>query len=339
MPITQKDLAALLNISQMTVSRCLRGAPNVSARLQEKVHAAAREHGYSLDAQYVATALQRRRAGLRHTTNVICAIIADDMREASGYHRRLLAGVCDAAAEAGSEVIVAPRMERQFPRVVRRGQVDGVIHLPSDNLLDSGIPACQVPWVSIIFDIPGRDAVLVDIEDSMRQIAGHLARCGHRQLAFMGPDTRLGLQRLASLRRASRACGGLLADEFVALCPHETAFHQAESLAVELIDRAATRPERDRFTAVVAFNDIMAIGAIKGLAGRGLSVPDDISVAGLDGTEPHVPPLTTAAVPLEKIGAEAARLIAWRLEHPKAPRRKRVVKTVLVEGGTTGVRR
>ena len=336
MSITQKDLAELLSISQMTVSRCLRGASNVSARLQEKVLAAAREHGYSLDAHYVASAMQRRRGGVRHVTNVICAIIADDSRESNGYHRRLLGGVCDAAAEGGSEVIVVPRMERQFPRVVRRGQVDGVVHLPSDNLLDSGIPPCPVPWVSILFDIPGHDAVLVDIEDSMWQIAGHLARFGHRRFAFIGPETKLGRQRLASLRRAAKECGGVLADKFAAFCPHEKAFQQADSLVAGLVNCAAAMPALDRFTALVAFNDIMAIGAIKGLAGKGLSVPGDISVVGLDGTERHVPPLTTAAVPLEELGAEAARLIAWRLDYPKAPRRKHVVKTVLVEGGTTG---
>lgn len=339
MSFTQKDLAELLGISQMTVSRCLRGAPNVSARLQEKVLATAREQGYSLDAHYVASALQRRRAGLRHTTNVICAIIADNPRESNGYHRRLLSGVCDAAAEIGSEVIVAPRMERQFPRVVRRGQVDGVVHLPSDNLLDSGIPPCPVPWVSILFDVPGHDVVPVDIDDSMRQIARHLARFGHRRFAFIGPDTKLGRQRLASLCLAARKCGAALADEFAAFCPHETAFHQAGTLATGLMDRAAAIPAQDRFTALIAFNDIMAIGAIKGLAGLGLNVPKDISVVGFDGTERHDPPLTTAAIPLEEMGTEAARLIAWRLEHPKAPRRKRAVKTVMVEGGTTGIRR
>ncbi len=334
--ITQKDLAELLNISQMTVSRCLRGAPNVNARLQEKVLVAAREHGYSLEAHYVASAMQRRRAGLRQTANVICAIIADDMRETNGYHRRLLGGVCDAAAEAGSEVIVAPRMEHQFPRVVRRGQVDGVVHLPSDHLLDSGIPPCPAPWVGILFDIPGHDAALVDTDDSMRQIARHLAPFGHRHFAFIGPDTKLGRQRFAGLRLAAKECGGVLADEFAAFCPHETAFHKAEALAAGLVDRAAAMPARNRFTALVTFNDIMAMGAIKGLVGKGLSVPGDISVVGFDGTERHLPPLTTAAVPLEQLGAEAARLIAWRLEHPKAPRQKRIVKTVLVEGGTTG---
>ena len=192
MAITQKELAQILGIAQMTVSRCLRGAPNVSFRTHEAVLAAARQYGYSLDNQFAASALQHRRSGRPHATNVICAIIREIPGEFTGFHQRLLDGVCDGAAQFGSEVIVAPRMEEDYPRVVRRKQVDGVVHLLSDGVLEKGIPDCPVPWVSILFDVSGADVVTVDNRAAMRDLGCHLARLGHRRFAFIGPDTRWG---------------------------------------------------------------------------------------------------------------------------------------------------
>jgi LacI family repressor for deo operon, udp, cdd, tsx, nupC, and nupG len=335
MAITQKELAKILGIAQMTVSRCLRGAPNVSVRTHEAVLAAARQYGYSLDNQFAASALQHRRSGRPHATNVICAIIREIPGEFTGFHQRLLDGVCDGAAQFGSEVIVAPRMEEDYPRVVRRKQVDGVVHLLSDSVLQDGISDCPVPWVSILFDVSGADVVTVDNRAAMRDLGRHLARLGHRRFAFIGPDTVLGRQRLAGVRQAAAEFGGTLPDDCVVFCSHTVAFEQGGVLAASLAERAAALPSRDRFTALAAYNDIMAAAAIRGLTAKGVRVPQDVSVVGCDGTVPHNPPLTTVALPLEALGVEAARLIAWRLEHLDAPRRKRVLRTTLVDGQTT----
>jgi len=270
-----------------------------------------------------------------NATNVICAIIRKIPGEYTGFHQRLLDGVCDGAAQFGSEVIVAPRMEEEYPRVVRRKQVDGVVHLLSDSVLQDGIPDCPVPWVSILFEVSGADVVTVNNRAAMRDLGRHLARLGHRRFAFIGPDTALGRQRLAGLRQAAAEFGGTLPDDCAVFCSHTVAFEQGGVMAAGLAERAAALPSHDRFTALAAYNDIMAAAAIRGLTEKGLRVPQDVSVVGFDGTMPHNPPLTTVAMPLEELGVEAARLIAWRLEHPDAPRRKRVLRTTLVEGLTT----
>lgn len=325
----------MLGISQMTVSRCLSGSQNVSPVMRQAVLAAAEKHGYSLDAHFAARVLRRRRGGREPDRNVICAIIREIPGEHAGFHKRLVDGVCDGAAQFGSEVIVAPRMEEEYPRVVRRKQVDGVVHLLSDSVLQNEIPDCPVPWVSILFDVSGADVVTVNNRAAMRDLGRHLARQGHRRFAFIGPDTALGRQRLAGLRQAAAEFGGTLPDDCVVFCSHTVAFEQGGVLAAGLAERAAALPSRDRFTALAAYNDIMAAAAIRGLTAKGLRVPQDVSVVGFDGTVPHNPPLTTVALPLEELGVEAARLIAWRLEHPDAPRRKRVLRTTLVEGQTT----
>jgi LacI family transcriptional regulator len=176
--------------------------------------------------------------------------------------------------------------------------------------------------------------VTVDNRAAACGLGRYLAGLGHRRFAFIGPDTPLARQRIAGFRRAASECGGELPDRFTAFCSHTVVFQQAAAMASALAERAAALPPGARFTALAAYNDIVAVGAIRGLAKMGLRVPEDISVVGFDGTEPHTPPLTTVALPLETLGVEAARLIAWRLAHPDAPRRKSVVQTMLIEGET-----
>ena len=110
---------------------------------------------------------------------------------------------------------------------------------------------------------------------------------------------------------------------------------------MELLLAGETSPDaiRRRFTAIACYNDWFAVHAIKYLNARGLRVPEDISVTGFDGVTPlwyDGPKLTTCAVPLEEIGAEAARFLDWRIEHPNAIRRTLMVETELAEGGSVG---
>ena len=94
-----------------------------------------------------------------------------------------------------------------------------------------------------------------------------------------------------------------------------------------------------RPTAFVAVNDETAVGAQLEFQALGLRVPQDLSITGFDNVTPawyDGPKLTTCAVPLEEIGAEAARFLYWRIEHPNATRRTLMLETELVEGETTG---
>ena len=105
--------------------------------------------------------------------------------------------------------------------------------------------------------------------------------------------------------------------------------------------RAATepRPVSGRggvgFTALMCYNDYMAAAAILHLRAHGVRVPEDVSVVGFDNVRPDWydgPALTTVTMPLEEIGAEAARLLYWRLAHPDAPPRRLVLNASLVAG-------
>jgi DNA-binding LacI/PurR family transcriptional regulator len=97
-------------------------------------------------------------------------------------------------------------------------------------------------------------------------------------------------------------------------------------------------PGPNRITALMVYNDYFAAVAIRHLCERGVRVPEDLSVVGFDNVRPpgyDGPVLTTAALPLEELGAEAARLLYGRKAHPDAPPRKLVLNAPFVEGGTT----
>jgi DNA-binding LacI/PurR family transcriptional regulator len=105
---------------------------------------------------------------------------------------------------------------------------------------------------------------------------------------------------------------------------------------------AMTRKAGDRgpdgFTALACYNDYMAAAAVMHLRQNGVRLPEDVSVVGFDNVRPdwyEGPALTTMAVPLEEIGAEAARLLYWRLAHPEAPPRRLVLASSLVAGEST----
>lgn len=342
MSITQGELAREFKVSQMTVSRALRGSQGVGKKLKTAILRKARELGYNPEASFEARALRRRASGTRHETNVICVIVWD-MDSADGksatFNHRILKGVLTGARAAGNEVIVAPHVQSVLPRVVLRRQVDGVIWLLGDENLLHGMTECPVPWVSLLFDVPNADVVAIDAAAAARAIGQHLTALGHRQVAFVGPESPLAHERLAGLRAGLREGGGDVAAEAVCLEP----FAMSPKSTRQLMDRLWQQTVTDRkrpWSVVAAYNDYMAISVIEYLRGKGLRVPGDVSVTGFDGflpdNEQSPSPITTATVPLEDIGAEAVQVLDWRLKHPDAPRRRLLLEAPFAARATTG---
>jgi LacI family transcriptional regulator len=155
-------------------------------------------------------------------------------------------------------------------------------------------------------------------------------------VAFIGPDTLVARERLTGLRTGLELTGGVSTPDLVNLKRGRGG--QGPEAVDELL-AGETRPKvlRRRFTAIMAYNDWFAIHAIQRLRELGLRVPKDVSVVGFDNAAPvwyDGPKLTTCAVPLEELGAEAARLLYWRIEYPNAIGRKLILEVALVKGGT-----
>jgi LacI family transcriptional regulator len=277
--------------------------------------------------------MRQRAVGALPRTDVICAIVFDE-DDSSGFGGRILRGMNAEGEALGSEIVMVTHCHSRLPLIASRRQVDGVIRMLGDIEVAKGVSASPVPWVSVLYDVPGIDLVTVDNAAGAREVGRYVCARGHRRLAFIGPDTDLARERLAGLREAAGEAGGEVPDELVRIRP----FAADETPTRELLDELLNGKRPLPFTALVGYNDFMADVALQVARESGLQVPGDLSIAGFDGVLPsrrhEQRVITTAAIPLEELGAAAVRLLTWRLSSPDAPRRKVILETELVEGET-----
>ncbi len=176
---------------------------------------------------------------------------------------------------------------------------------------------------------PGVACVVADFDTGTRQIVDHLASHGHRGFVFLGgpPESWSGARRWAGLRAAAGA-HGLAATRFGPYAP-----------TLGGGPAAADAVLASRATAVVAHNDMLALGVLRRFAERGVDVPGEVSVVGFDdifGADLCSPTLTTLAERTEDAGARAVEAVAQQAHARLTDPPTRVLPTQLVVRGSTG---
>ncbi|MFJ6084961.1 LacI family DNA-binding transcriptional regulator [Streptomyces sp. NPDC092369] len=227
--------------------------------------------------------------------------------------------------------------ERSLVESLQSRQVEGLIiatalldHPLMSELALSGARMVMVNRRTEGLDVP---TVVPDDAAGIDMAVRHLAELGHTRIAHLaGPSTTsTGLVRARSFAGAVRERG--LSDD-PALVRHCRAWYEdagAEALR-ELLDSGT------EFTAVVAGNDLLALGCYDVFGERGISCPDDISVVGFNGMpflNKLAPPLTSVVVPHHRIGAEAATLLLDKIANPDLLARAIVLPVSLGPGGST----
>jgi LacI family transcriptional regulator len=342
MAASQSSIAKELGLARMTVSRALRGENGIAEETRQRIFAAAREAGLPLPPS-------RKPANDRALQHVLCAMGLGG--EGPSHPVRMLDGMRRGVQECASELLRCDWVDialgiTEWPAPVTRRQVDGVLLVGSGERGSTCQTPCPVPQVYLFQGPPHADRVVVDDFGGGLLLGAHLAAMGHRQIAFIGPDTRMAHARLAGIRTGlEHACraGAQPADRatltpVVILIPSRGG---QEPEFMELLLAGETNPAaiRRRFTAIACYNDWFAVHTIQYLTARGLRVPEDLSITGFDNVTPSWydgPKLTTCAVPLEELGAEATRFLYWRIEHPHAIRRTLMLETELMKGETVG---
>ena len=295
------DVARLAGVSVATVSRSFTAPASVATATRARVLAVAAELHY---------APNRAARGLitGRTGNV--GVIVPDL--GNPYFHAVLKGAQARARRADYAVFVADGQESAAEEEslinAMSKQVDGIV-LCSSRLAPARLAALDTTPTVVLLNrrVPGRPSVVVDSADGMRQAVAHLAELGHRRCAFIpGPRRSWSNQQRQRGLRTAAAHHGI---KVVALGPVVPQFESGVQAADEVLDTGAT--------AVLAYNDLVAVGILSRLAESGVRVPDELSVVGFDDiplAAMVTPSLTTVALPTMQAGETAVEVLLARLE-------------------------
>jgi LacI family transcriptional regulator len=323
---TIRDIASAAGVSIATVSRVLNDRPDVAPETREAVLAVVKEHSFATNRS--ARALSGGRTGLVGMTTPMVH---------GAYFAIVLSGASEALYEQDMRAIVCPTMhehEREVTLLDRlvHGTTDGaIIQLPEESsdelkaLLDQGYPVVVVdPRLPLDEDIP---CVSAAHAAGARAATNHLLALGHRRIGVLtGPKGWLATEERRNGYHAALAATGVLPDPRLEVESN----WQIEPGAVA----ARTLLDLDpRPTAIFAFNDNMAIGAIQAARARGLRVPEDVSIVGFDDLEEAAlvtPALTTVRQPLAEMGRMAVSLLLRLLDKQRVEALRVELATKLV---------
>lgn len=311
MAATIEDVAERANVSAATVSRALRGLPNVAAGTRDRVQRAAR----ALD--YVADPHAARLAGRRSATvGVVVPVLG-------WYHARVFtaAQAVFSAHDLDSlpYVLSCPADRGRFvSELPFRKRVDGVllVDIPFDPEQLRAVVHSGTAVVGLGLDSEILPTLTVDNRAAARSAVGHLVSLGHRRIGLIGgslgdhPRFPVPVHRRDGYERALEEAG-IAADESL-VCPAEFTCAGGAHAMQELL--GLEHPP----TAVFAMSDEMAVGAIGVARDAGLRIPSDLSVVGFDDHDvAEYVGLTTVRQDVGLQGEQAARLLLEALPGPE----------------------
>ena len=303
--VTLRDVARAAGVSPATASRALAQPHRVSPERRRQVEQAARQLGYTAGR---VDAPASRSIGL----------VVPDMQ--NPFFAGIGKGVEHRARTVGLSVVVAdadedPRLENEILQDMA-SRVDGIV-LCSARMSDQALAALtHLPdMVLVNRESEHLRSVVVDNEDGIRQAVAHLHALGHRRIAYAGGQWGSWSDR--ERRRGLETAAHALPDiELIQLGHFPTVFEGGVA-AADLVSASGA-------TAVIAHNDLIALGILDRLRSRGTMVPQDVSVVGFDdipGATQVTPALTTVSVPLRLLGRAAVDLLLdphHRLPEPDA---------------------
>jgi DNA-binding LacI/PurR family transcriptional regulator len=306
-PVSLKILADYLGLCPATVSVVLNNVPgrSIPAETRERVRAAARKFNYQ--PSLLARSLRKQRT---FTVGVLVPELSD------GYHTLVMSGIGDHLMREGYFYFSAhhrhkPDMIEEYPRLLLGRGAEGIIAI--DTALQHELP---IPVVAVAGHrkIAGVTNVVLDHQLAAELSLRHLYQLGHRRIAFMRGQSFSSDSddRWRSLVAVARELGiGIRPELTIQLERDLTSPELGYPVVQELLKH------RRAFTAIVSFNDVAAIGAIRALRDANLRVPEDVSVIGFDDIQVaayHNPRLTTIRQPLRDMGETAARILLQRLQ-------------------------
>lgn len=322
---TMKDIAEMVNVSAMTVSKVINNKPGISEKTRRRVLEAAEQLGYVPN--LTAKSLRTNRTG------TLGVVLSDSSEMVTTKVMHAIGDVCDAH---GYDVILAntdhcPQRERKAINTMMSKRIDGLIMVAPLLYTEEDVEALRRFDIPFIFMMRKNDSVPLDsvINDNYlggRQIIEHLVGEGCQRFMFLLIENSLSsnerregfLDALALHRIDDRKC------RFLYAAPN---IESARRVMAEQL-----RQDAD-FDVVVCGCDVQAIGVMDALLSAGIRIPQDVCITGYDGVELAQylrVPLTTVNQPFYEIGRQGTEILLDRIKYRDMPVRKIVLKSELV---------
>jgi LacI family transcriptional regulator len=332
-PIGLRDLAAYLGLSRSTVSLVLNDSP-VAQRLtpetRERVLRAAAELGYK--ANYFARMLNKKRS---HMVGILSPDLVED------YDSEILNGIEHLLIERNYLYFVSSHhwdkaLIRQRLEVFAERGAEGVILINTPIVTAPDLPLVSIGGLES--DLP-LTRIAVDNSHGVRLALEHLFSLGHRQIALFKGHTQSSdtESRWTAYMETAQALGLSFHEEHIVQL--ERIDNRLNSIREGFIAGQQLLKARREFTALLAFNDLSAIGAIHAFRDAGRRVPEEISVIGFDdiyAANVVYPALTTVRQPLTEMGTLAASELLARIEDRNHEVRLIMIEPELVIRQSTG---
>jgi LacI family transcriptional regulator len=321
MAVTITDVAERAGVSAMTVSRVINGSQRVRSDTRKRVEAAIAELGYVPNS--LARGLSSQRAGL-------LALLVPDV--ANPFFTLIVRGAEHVARRAGYRMILCNteselEREHEYVQEMLANRVEGMLLAAASDRSARHLKLLErhgVPFVLIDRAIEGVECDLVqgDSVGGARRLVEHLVALGHRRIALLGGEVEISTSRDRALGfRQGMAAAGLPADPAL-IIPSKFEITGGQQAAEQML----ALPELP--SAIVAMNNMVAVGIVLALRERGLSIPEDIALVCFDDIQYAsllYPFLTAMVQPAETFGTIAAQLLIERIDGRATERRRQVV--------------
>ena len=337
--MTLKDVAKKANCSEATVSLVINNRPGVHKETRERVLRIAKDLGYVPNSIARSLALKK--------TSTLGLLITDIENPFFGS---LVHHISIAARNKGYALIVSTsdddfEKENEALGVFLNRKVDGVIVVPTQRIPDdfSLFHVYRKNDIPLVFSVSYYppfecDRVLTDYAKGSYLLTKYLLDLGHRKIMYLiGADesSPINKDRIAGYHEAYREARLTFDSDDIVTCSQPVFFEGYRTTAKILRER----PLPD---AIVAINDVLALGAKKVVEDMNLSVPLDISIAGYDDVMYATlleKPLTTIRQDIKEIATRSVDLLLQRIKDPGKPTEEILIQPELIVRSTTGVKR
>ncbi len=325
--VTIHDIARRANVSPAAVSYVLNDRPGVSDKTRALILSIIEETGYN-------PSLTSRKLKLHRSFNIHVVIGSGHTAFDDQFYNSAMERMMDVCNENGYSLVLSgtDRFEQStLHRAIIQKDVDGVVFLQDvvPEAVESLLTA-QIPYVVLdAHDLSSRhDSVYCDYAEATRAATEHLLAHGHRRIGFVGAD------RITAFFDAARqGYVRTLSDNGIEPC-ESLVCRSADERDVDAAVVEALLAEQP--TAVVCATDLLAVTLMQRLVARGIRVPDEISVCGIDDillARYTTPALTTVEVDKKTMGEAAIRLLLNRLDkkQPSATEQICIHSTTVVQ--------